>query len=269
MPTGIIATVDDGYATVDFVNPALRGPGLKAVIDIAGPHAIETITRKGPRRQYKMLVGNAQAAGLLDGDEPGRVRTAGPDLGAAAALVAADPNVNAGADHADWHTPYDEYTSANKYVGTTTVTAARAAAAPAYTGRANAIGGTNAGDTPTHAEVIAHVKRGHPEGGFVGSTPGGEPVYPDPDVSEPTMTWTRAQLDAYAGDMTPPIDTTGLASKQAVLDAIAANPPAGEPSLTWLRIQLDAYAAAMEPSIDTTGLADKQAVLDAIAANQE
>lgn len=220
MPTGIIATVDDGYATVDFVDPALRGPGLQAVIDIAGPHAIETITRKGPRRQYKMLVGNAEAAGLLDGDESGRLRTAGPDLGAAAALVAADPNVNTGADHADWHTPYDEHTSANKFVGTTTVTAARAAAAPAYTGRANAIGGTNAGDTPTHAEVIAHVKKAHPEGGFVGSTPGGEPIYPD---GAPSLEWTRAQLDAYAADMTPPIDTTGLANKQAVLDAIAAN----------------------------------------------
>ena len=123
MPTGIVATVDDGYAIVDFVDPTKRGPGLKAVIDLAGPNAIETITRKGPRRQYKMLVGNAEAAGLLDGDEAGRLRTAGPDLGAAEALVAADPNVNVGGGE-NWHTPTDEYTSANSYVGTTTVTAA-------------------------------------------------------------------------------------------------------------------------------------------------
>ena len=71
MPAGIIATVDNGFATLDFVDKSLRGPALAELVEIGGPASIETITRDGPRRKYRVPAGNAQAAGLLDGDEVG------------------------------------------------------------------------------------------------------------------------------------------------------------------------------------------------------
>ncbi len=56
-----------------------------------------------------------------------------------------------------------------------------------------------------------------------GLTPGYVPpsaIYPEGE--EPSMEWTRAMIDAYAADLEPPLDTTGLANKQAALDAIDA-----------------------------------------------
>jgi len=170
MPAGIAATVDGGYATIDFIDQSLRGPALADLLEIGGPDSIETITRRGPRRQYRVLVGNAQAAGLLDGDEVARVPSAGQDSGKAAALVAADPNVNAGGGE-NWHTPTDQHTSANAYVGDTTVTEARAASNPVYTGTAEQFGGTSAAETPTHREVIDHVKANAHVMGVGGTAP--------------------------------------------------------------------------------------------------
>ncbi|AYP70003.1 hypothetical protein I5G62_gp17 [Mycobacterium phage CRB2] len=193
MPEGILATVDDGFATIDFVDPSLRGPALAQLVELGGAESIETITRSGPRRQYRVPEGNAREVGLLDDSEAhprgavdhsaeeaaltseGGVRgaftpgNAGVDTGAAAALKAANPNVNAGADAADWHTPTAEYTSANKFVGDTTVTEARAAAAPAFTGAGTSHGGGNATEVPTHRDLIDRVKA------FEKANPKGEP----------------------------------------------------------------------------------------------
>lgn len=118
MPAGIIAIDDgNGFVTLDFVDKSLRGPALAALLEIGGPGTIETISRKGPRRMYRVPTGNAQEAELLDDETVEQVKSAGYDTGAAAALVAADPNVNPGSDNANWHTPVAEHTSANAYVG--------------------------------------------------------------------------------------------------------------------------------------------------------
>ena len=74
MPAGIIATVDDGFATLEFTDPALKGPALAELAEIGGPESIETLTRSGPRRRYRVPQGNAQTAGLLDASPP----SAGP-----------------------------------------------------------------------------------------------------------------------------------------------------------------------------------------------
>ncbi|QNL30140.1 hypothetical protein SEA_MARIOKART_13 [Gordonia phage Mariokart] len=66
MPEGIIAEVDEGFATIDFVDRSLRGPGLAKLIEIGGGESIDTLTRSGPRRQYRVPEGNAREAGLLD-----------------------------------------------------------------------------------------------------------------------------------------------------------------------------------------------------------
>lgn len=92
MPEGIIATVDNGFAVLDFLDPELRGPALAALIELGGAESIEPLTRSGARKKYRVPAANAEELDLLDGDEAGRVWSAGNDTGRAQALVDADPN---------------------------------------------------------------------------------------------------------------------------------------------------------------------------------
>jgi hypothetical protein len=302
MPAGIVATVDGGYATIDFVDQSLRGPALADLLEIGGPDSIETITRRGPRRQYRVLVGNAQAAGLLDGDEVGRVPSAGQDSGRAAALVAADPNVNAGGGE-NWHTPYDQHTSANAYVGDTTVTEARAAAAPVFTGTATPFGGTSAADTPTHKQVIEHVKEagaapsgaqaargasaddvvlhhpGHQANAGLAAIQPYEPTDPQGattlpnDLKAPVTEPETTEPEPLGGDGTETETQTGDDGDGAELNGDGLPTvkayPEGEVSIDWKRPELDAYAADSPREIDTTDLPNKQAVFDAIVAREK
>ncbi len=92
MPDGIVATVeDDGFATLDFVDQSLRGPSLATLLNIGGPDSIETLTRRGPRRLYRVPEGNAREAGLIDKRKahPSAPAGAGLDTGAAEATAAA------------------------------------------------------------------------------------------------------------------------------------------------------------------------------------
>jgi hypothetical protein len=66
MPNGVETVVEDGFAVVDFVDRAQRGPGLRRLLDIGGPETIEVLTREGPRRKYRVPEGNAREAGLTD-----------------------------------------------------------------------------------------------------------------------------------------------------------------------------------------------------------
>lgn len=66
MPEGVIAEVRDGFATIEFTDPSLKAAALGRLLKIGGPRSIETITRDGPRRRYRVPEGNAQEAGLLD-----------------------------------------------------------------------------------------------------------------------------------------------------------------------------------------------------------
>lgn len=68
MTTGIEVAVRDGFATIDFIDPSLRGPALEKLIDIGGHESIDAVTRVGPRKLYRVPEGNAREAGLLDGD---------------------------------------------------------------------------------------------------------------------------------------------------------------------------------------------------------
>lgn len=156
MPEGIIATDNgDGFVTLDFVDKSLRGPALAELVEIGGAASIETISRLGPRRQYRVPLGNAEEAGLVDEDTVERVRSAGYDTGRAAALKAADPNVNPGADNADWHTPVAEHTSANAYVGQVPNDEVLDRA-QVYTGDAGSYGVS--AKATLHRDLIEHVK---------------------------------------------------------------------------------------------------------------
>lgn len=309
MPEGILATVDDGFATIDFVDPSLRGPALAQLVELGGAESIETITRSGPRRQYRVPEGNAREVGLLDeatGDHPrgavdhseedsalepeGGVRgaftpgSAGTDSGAAAALKAANPNTNASAANAgDWHTPTAEYTSENKYVGTTSAAAERALAPSPFTGAATSHGGSNAAETPTHADVQARVKafkQANPKGAPRGEAAPHAPV-------QALNTGLKAQPSALADDPGARPDEGGTArgvysSPQAVRggkvsdgpagaesaqdeakDIPAVDYPEGTPNDGWRRDELNAYALDKK-GLDTTELPSKKAVLAAI-----
>jgi hypothetical protein len=89
MTARIEVAVRDGFATIDFVDPALRGPALARLADIGGGESIEAFTRGTPRKVYRVPEGNAREAGLLtdatavDGLQPAA------DTGFAAALAAA------------------------------------------------------------------------------------------------------------------------------------------------------------------------------------
>jgi hypothetical protein len=316
MPEGIVATVDDGFATLDFVDPSLRGPALASLLEIGGPATIETITRQGPRRQYRVPEGNAREAGLLDGDSHvrglnadgtpddgqgtgGTGTTTGSilrtDTGAAAALVAADPNVNAGPDAADWHTPTAEYTSENKYVGTTTAAAERAMAPSPFTGTGTSAGGTNAGDTPTHREVIDNVKayeianpKGTPRGGpaphgaeEIGNVPHSvqalnlgladqEAARGDDPGSRPDAGGQSSSTSFSSVQSTRGKSEAGVPEVEALPGGVTAPDtedvveyPEGEPHKKWRRDELDAYALKVK-GLDTSSLDSKDDVLAAI-----
>jgi hypothetical protein len=65
MPAGIEASIEDGFATLDFLDRSLVGPALEALRQAGSKVSKET--RVGPRARYTMPEGDAIAAGLIDG----------------------------------------------------------------------------------------------------------------------------------------------------------------------------------------------------------
>jgi hypothetical protein len=267
MPAGIIATVDGGFATLDFVDRSLRGPALDTLIEAGGAGIIETITRDGPRWKYRVPVGNATAAGLLDGDEVGVVKPVVRDSGTAAALAAAHTaGIAAGAV-----TRPDMPTSANKYVGTTTAAAERALAPSPYSGDpSGGYGGTNASETPTHREVIDYVKENGPvlaqamaPKAFEVNAALADIYSGDPSGAAPGT--VPIEGGESLGEFTPnPVvqDVTATGGAVATVDGEQAWPE-GEPSDKWLRPELNAYATHIG-IVDADKLASKAEVLSAI-----
>lgn len=124
MPEGVVVTVDDGFATIDFVDRKRRGPGLRKLVELYGPEVIETLTRQGPRRLYRVPEGNAREAGLIDSEPPmevphrrrehhrHEVRWVPPQEPVAPTPVEAvvGPNYDGGKPDHDWHrSALDEY----------------------------------------------------------------------------------------------------------------------------------------------------------------
>lgn len=205
MPAGVIAEVVDGYATLDFLDPALRGPALNRLLGIGGPGSIKTVTREGPRRKYIVPEGNAVAAGLLDGFE--LLAGLRGDTGHAQTLAEAHSVQKRRPGR-----PRNP-TSANTYSGSTTFDQAREAPSVAST----VSGGPGVGSTHPlpHAEVIARLKPAVlPAAGPVEA---GSAIEPPAD-GEPSERWRRDELDAYARRLG--VDTTELSTKTEVLDAI-------------------------------------------------
>lgn len=281
MPEGIIATVDGGYATLDFVDRSLKGPSLDKLIEAGGPGIVETISRSGPRRKYRVPEGNAREAGLIDDDVEGAVYSAGHDSGNAERLQAA----NAEAIEVGAVTRPDAPTSANAYVGQTTAAEERELAPPPQQ-VADAVtegfGGRNAAQTTPHVDVISTVLDASTVRAVGGVQPVNTPT-PDKDYEHPAAAANLGLADQYAGladreptyveggqsngDYTPNPSVQDVTSTHGSTATVADDAPEGEPSEDWKRADLNAYASAH--GVDNpASLPNKGAVLDAINAKE-
>lgn len=66
MAEGIFAEVQDGFARIQFIDPAVRGPALAALLAVGGPDLIDVDSHSGSRKIYIVPESVAQEAGLLD-----------------------------------------------------------------------------------------------------------------------------------------------------------------------------------------------------------
>ncbi|CAA0134555.1 Uncharacterised protein [Mycolicibacterium vanbaalenii] len=64
MPAGVESVVEDGVATIEFVDPSVRGVGLARLLEHAPADQVSKVTR--PRVAYIVPEEFARAAGLLD-----------------------------------------------------------------------------------------------------------------------------------------------------------------------------------------------------------
>lgn len=64
MPAGIEVVIDEGFASIDFIDRSLRGPALGRLVQSGCP--IDVDSRSGPRKVYIVPEGNAREAGLVD-----------------------------------------------------------------------------------------------------------------------------------------------------------------------------------------------------------
>ena len=145
MPAGVETVVDGGFATIDFIDVSLRGPALAKLLEVGGPGTIQTITREGPRRKYRVAEGNAREAGLLDTPVD---TTAAGDTGFAADLADASSQ---GAR------PEQPTVKGQAYVGTTPsedVLGGTSVETSLASGS-----GTGESVAPPHADVIERVKK--------------------------------------------------------------------------------------------------------------
>lgn len=64
MPNGVEVLVEDGIASIEFVDPSLRGVGLTELFKHAPADQVHRLSR--PSVHYRVPVEYARAAGLLD-----------------------------------------------------------------------------------------------------------------------------------------------------------------------------------------------------------
>jgi len=101
MPKGVEVLIENGFATVSARSRAVRNDVLKAILEHTPAELIRKNTRSGPFTTYTIPVGNAEAAGLIDGNVVSELIDRS-DLHFAEELAAA--NVQDGQDW-EWHNP--------------------------------------------------------------------------------------------------------------------------------------------------------------------
>lgn len=66
MAEGIYAEVEDGFARLQFLDPAVKHAAMAKLLELAGPGLIDVDTRTGSRKIYIVPESIAQQAGLLE-----------------------------------------------------------------------------------------------------------------------------------------------------------------------------------------------------------
>lgn len=260
MPAGIEAVVEDGFATLDFVDRSLVGPSLEA-LRLAGSKVTKQ-TRVGPRAVYSMPEGDAVAAGLLDGTTVRPDHLSYGDSGFADTLQSVG---NAGARP-------EQPTSRNLYVGAT-----KAADVMAVPGPSTTVSGkkpTGRIVTPIHGSVKKYGDYSLPQPHEPADCthPGdGSGVAADGviDFVEPTRIHSKApKRPPTTESITMDVpDEGGVAplpnrpdTQPAPVDPVGV--PAGAPDNTWTNAEIEAYAK--DNNIDLDGATKKADMLTVI-----
>lgn len=214
MPAGVEVVVDDGFATIDFVDRKLRGPGIARLLEAGGPETIEKLTG-GLRAVYRVPEGNAREAGLLDEpalgavvhvSEDGTETPSVPDADGMHTLVSTGGFAAGGLLPPGFVLDFDPHS-----VLLTPLPDVNEPAAPA-----NTDGEPPAGTPLTQEELAAaSAAAAVPDNG---GQP--EPAAAEWPEGEPSDEWSLPELKAYAGNKG--IDAHELRSKAKVLALINA-----------------------------------------------
>lgn len=244
MPKGIDVLVEEGFATIDFVDRNLRGQGIAALLEHTPAELVEKITRSGPRALYRVPEGNARAAGMLDGSNVVDHLADREDLKFAQQLVDSDPWEGKGV----WSQPRNTV-KGNAYVND------RDGANGAIQGplRPNKPSGTPparpAAATESARELQARIKA---------STRRPAEYQPRQyeKVSGPPVAVTRDGLS-------PARPSVGVGS-QAVAKVAGSSPSYddGKPDMDWSRADMNAYAKGL--GLDPKQFSNKEKLLEGI-----
>lgn len=104
MPTGVEVFVDEGFATIGVPDREQRAAVLRSILQHTPAALIEKDSRSGPFVLYRIPVGNAEAAGLIDDETETDVPPIyKKDLQFAQKLVDADPKLPGHSrGHGEW-----------------------------------------------------------------------------------------------------------------------------------------------------------------------
>lgn len=244
MPVGIEVVVENGEATVDFVDPLLKGQGIAALLEVTPPKLVDKVTGPAARVRYRVPEQFARAAGFLDEvseveafvepvtssftDASGFVASPGPST---TDLFAQD--VRGGTFR---NPPVDPAT-----VGQATITVSVDAGPvveaidlglePVTTEETPLAPAAPAEDTQEPAATEPVVTQEPTAEPVAEPTPAAEPAEETPadpggqgyDDGFPDMDWSRPAINAFAAALQPPVgplDTTGAKNRAEAIAAI-------------------------------------------------
>jgi hypothetical protein len=237
MPVGIEVVVENGEATVDFVDPLLKGQGIAALLEVTPPKLVDKVTGPAARVRYRVPEQFARAAGFLDEastveafvepdtssftDASGFVASEGPST---TDLFAQD--LRGGTFRNDPVEPVK--------VGEATVAVTVESDLGALTDLVDQLSTGDASSvvaapTDEPAAVTETVVTEPPAASAptVEAAPAAEPVVeqsgPGYDDGFPDMDWSRPAINAFAAALQPPVgplDTTGAKNRAEAIAAI-------------------------------------------------
>lgn len=283
MPEGIEVLVEDGLATIDFVDLSLKREGLGALLEHTPPEQVEPLTReKGAERvRYRVPLECAKAAGMVDEasavdalaslpmdsftDVSGFVETPGPST---ANLHAQEVRTGVYADAYGGTTVVTEGDGSTVEVGQfVQPVGVEAPADGSYSDLISEGLIVIPSDValPAQQSVETHVPADHT--GVTENDPSGVSPLPTGDfapATEPTTELTPLQQSFVEEHQALAAQPEPVA--EPVTDAPAKAPTYddGKPDMDWSRAAINDYAAKLTPPLDTTGEKNRAAAIQAI-----